>query len=251
MPEAVYVMPNSMVDRRPFNLAEGYPDRYTLCRLTLDPVSAAASMSRDELKAVASGALRTLFKTDDDMCPIPVMMLLAHVVALGTKGMDFSVDAELLKQPRFRLTDVRLFASILRDFAQYWEYGTMILSKHSDESLVILGVQLHNVHHSLKKRKRTGVTDAESSKDMESVEPSLAHDHLDTSPQPSIFETLSADLQVVYATCHKGTAKGRILAEQASRNLFPVFSSEVDIRSRIARMNRLMKFALTQRNRHA
>lgn len=169
---------------------------------------------------MASNALRTLFRHDDDLCPIPIMMLLAHVVAHGTKGIDFNSDAKLPKQPRFRLTDLPLFASILRDIARDWEHGTIILSKHNDESLIILSIQLHEGRRGLRKRKRAGDIAIDSLEVVNHAQSGGVNDHTTTpATQPSIFDTLHQDLQGVYAISLKGTAKGRIMAEQASFSL--------------------------------
>ncbi|KAJ7638541.1 MT-A70-domain-containing protein [Roridomyces roridus] len=152
----------------------------------------------DELKAVASAALRSLFLSGKVSAPITASQLLIRAIPLSTG-------------PRFRLTDLSRFESILESFAASWEHGTLSVSRGNGE-LTVMDVTFNNsgvlLGQSLHPRKRKRVVDEEAdSADGDAEETTLE-------PQATTLGSLSKELREVYAIMQTGTAKGRLLAEQ-------------------------------------
>ncbi|KAJ6599315.1 MT-A70-domain-containing protein [Mycena vulgaris] len=171
-------------------------------------------MSVDALRIVASSALYTLFSSGRASAPITSTQLLIRVITTKTPpGLLLNTSTA----PRFRLTDLRCFESILESFSPTWEHGTLSLSRENGEltvmdvSLVSSGVAQSALGESLNPRKRKRVVDEEADSaagDDDAEEPSF------DSPALTTLGSLSKELREVYAIMQKGTAKGRLLAEQ-------------------------------------
>lgn len=118
--------------------------------------------------------------------------------------------------PRFRLTDLSKFESILDSLSQNWDHGTIILAR-DDAGLAVMDVHLgspgsFNALASLTTRKRKRVID----EDADSAAGN--DDEQDSFEGPTVGSTtlgsLSKELKEVYTILQKSTAKGRLLAEQ-------------------------------------
>ncbi|KAJ7228901.1 MT-A70-domain-containing protein, partial [Mycena pura] len=162
---------------------------------------------QDSLKVVAASALYNLFSSGRASAPITSTQLLIRVVT--------SLLPSTSTAPRFRLTDLSLFESILESLSLTWEHGILSLSRENG-GLTVMDVSLNGttqstLGESLHPRKRKRVVDEEADSaagDDEAEDPSVE------SPLPTTLGSLSKELREVYAILQKGTAKGRLLAEQ-------------------------------------
>ncbi|KAG8989226.1 hypothetical protein FRB90_002345 [Tulasnella sp. 427] len=131
--------------------------------------------------------------------PIDSAKLLTYIVS-------WSLTAGIQKGSRLRLTEVQLLEDILEEFAERWNYGDLEISWTNDTSggmavgnisrVVVTRVQ---VEEPLRKRKRES-----------SEEPPVS----EQLPPVQDAHHISEDLREVYMMLQKGTAKGRLLAEQ-------------------------------------
>ncbi|KIY45858.1 MT-A70-domain-containing protein [Fistulina hepatica ATCC 64428] len=117
-------------------------------------------------------------------------------------------------QPRFRLTDLSLFESVLETLARVWDQGTILLSRDND-GVTVIDVRLDTPRSGAntfgtKKRKRVVDEDADSA----------AGNNCDDDEDYTSFEGsstlghLNKELRQVYGILQRCTAKGRLLAEQ-------------------------------------
>ncbi|KAJ7507511.1 MT-A70-domain-containing protein [Mycena galericulata] len=168
-------------------------------------------MSTDALKVVAASALYTLFSSGRVSAPITSTQLLIRVITTKTPPglLPYTSTA-----PRFRLTDLPRFESILESFSPIWEHGTLSLSRENGE-LTVMDVSLvpssTALGESLNPRKRKRVVDEEADS---AAGDDDAEDNSLESPVPTTLGSLSKELREVYAIMQTGTAKGRLLAEQ-------------------------------------
>ncbi|EKM59733.1 uncharacterized protein PHACADRAFT_88183 [Phanerochaete carnosa HHB-10118-sp] len=176
-------------------------------------------MSNDEkLKIVASNALRNLFASGQIHTPISSFDLLARVVSSGPPSPGLFPGPD--PPPNFRLTDLSRFEHILDSLSQDWEEGKIVLSR--DGEMTVLDVQLGQTSRGQngglgtaahgKKRKRIVDEDADSATAVQEDEASS--DAECRRPMPSTLDSLSKDMREVYALLQRGTARGRLLAEQ-------------------------------------
>ncbi|KAJ7667760.1 MT-A70-domain-containing protein [Mycena polygramma] len=171
-------------------------------------------MSTDALKVVAASALYSLFSSGKASAPITSSQLLIRVIT--TKSPP-GLLPNTSTAPRFRLTDLSRFESILESFSPTWEHGTLSLSRENGE-LTVMDVSLEPhgaaqsaLGESLNPRKRKRVVDEEADS---AAGDDDAEDLSFETPAPTTLGSLSKELREVYALMQKGTAKGRLLAEQ-------------------------------------
>ncbi|KAG8995267.1 hypothetical protein FRB90_000217 [Tulasnella sp. 427] len=152
------------------------------------------------VRETVSSALRALFSHPATLsAPIDSAKLLTYIVS-------WSLTAGIQKGSRLRLTEVQLLEDILEEFAERWNYGDLEISWTNDASggmvvgnisrVVVTRVQ---VEEPLRKRKRESSEEPPVSEELPPVQD--AHH-------------ISEDLREVYMMLQKGTAKGRLLAEQ-------------------------------------
>ena len=181
------------------------------------------TMSDDELKIIVIAAIQSLIKSGKFSLPATLMDLLAQVVA-------FKVPTGLLpnssSKTRFRLTDQSRFDSILQDLSQTWAQGTLSLSRQNGEVTIMdISLEPGPSHQALpgtesrsgeplnlRKRKRVIDEDADSAAGDDEAEDSSGD--VPGSQRASTLGSLSKELRDVYSLLQKGTAKGRLLAEQ-------------------------------------
>ncbi|CAL1701690.1 unnamed protein product [Somion occarium] len=177
--------------------------------------------SEDKLRLVASSTLNTLFSTGKADAPISSFDLLTRVISNGPPS---GVLPGNERPPNFRLTQLALFEHILDDISDSWEYGRIKVSRDIDTGeLTVLDVRLGESHTGQRrvdashgrKRKRVVDEDADSAagdedEEEEEERSEVAH----RGPPPSTLDSLSKEMKEVYSLLQRGTARGRLLAEQ-------------------------------------
>jgi mRNA m6A methyltransferase catalytic subunit len=172
--------------------------------------SSSSNASDRHIEALSSGLLN-LVNSGRIVPPIRASELLTHLIAATPRTPG--------ARPAFRLTDQLVLEASLRTLARHWEHGTIFLQQSQTGDLVLVDVQLGSTTHPVeKKRKRTVDDDADSAagSDAEAESPQSAEDdmlnaHGDIAPR---LGQLSVELKEVYALLQRGTAKGKLLAEE-------------------------------------
>jgi mRNA (2'-O-methyladenosine-N6-)-methyltransferase len=181
-------------------------------------------MLDDKLKVVAIHALKTLIASNQLTTPITSMELLTRVMSTKT-------PTSLLPDsppPKFRLTDLSRFEHIVEDLANSWNEGVITLSRdEASRKMIIWELESRQPGHASalgpstsqgdlgpKKRKRVIDEDADSAAGDEED-----YEEDDSAGASSAMANLNADMKEVIALLQKGTAKGRLLAEQVSPRL--------------------------------
>jgi mRNA (2'-O-methyladenosine-N6-)-methyltransferase len=171
-------------------------------------------MSDDELKLIVSATLKSLLTLGKISTPITSLQLLTRTISSKLPpGLLPGPSAP----PRFKLTDLARFEAILEDLSWSWESGTIVLSRDGG-SLNIIDLHLSTPGNaaacdsvSSRKRKRVVDEDADSAAGEEDTdEQELLIKRIPAMP----LGAFSKELKEVYAILQKGTAKGRLLAEQ-------------------------------------
>ncbi len=207
---------------------------YTVYLLTVTyitsniPHSHAMSVE-DKLKVVASSALESLFSSRAVTIPISSFDLLTRVVASGPPPVGLFPGPD--PTPRFRLVDLARFERILERLSESWDSGKISLARdqESDGSLTVMDVQLGissagQVERSptagRRKRKRVVDEDDDSAAggvdEEEILSPDKDKDKVEWKPSPSTLESLNKTMKEVYELLRRGSARGRLLAEQVS-----------------------------------
>ena len=189
-------------------------------------------MSNDErLKIIASDALKTLFSSGSIVTPVTSFDLLARIISQGPPkaGLLPGPDAP----PTFRLTDLALFDEILQCFSEEWSEGKMVLSRDNQVGeTTVLDVQLGQtskgqaaassafVHG--KKRKRVVDEDADSASGAQQEED--PGEELECKKViRSTLDSLSPEMREVYSLLQRGTAKGKLIAEQVCLQILDTY----------------------------
>ncbi|KAI0092838.1 MT-A70-domain-containing protein [Irpex rosettiformis] len=177
-------------------------------------------MSTDEkLKIVVSSSLRSIFCANKASTPISSFDLLTRVISAGPPPAGLLPGPAPL--PRLRLTDLKKFESVLESLAQEWDAGRMVISREDRSGdVTVLDVQLGRaskaqpvVPHG-KKRKRVIDEDADSAAGDAEEEEESVDDIGIRKPAPSTLDSLSKEMKEVYSLLQRGTARGKLLAEQ-------------------------------------
>ncbi|KAG8903828.1 hypothetical protein FRB99_002679 [Tulasnella sp. 403] len=162
------------------------------------------AMRQDEhpmpVRETASSALRALFSLPPRLSvPIDSSRLLTHIVS-------WSLTASVPNNSRLRLTDLTVLDGLLREFSDRWEYGNVEISiRRLPGGGTVVTLLRIRVDESPRKRKR------------ESSEEPLASG-VQSLPPVQDAHHISEDLREVYLMLQRGTAKGRLLAEQYRSN---------------------------------
>lgn len=183
-------------------------------------------MSDDALKIVASTALQSIFGSGKVSTPISAMSLLTRVIG-------FKLPAGLFPDsppPRFRLTDLARFESILESLSTNWDRANMTLVRENGELTVVevvlasssgqggssaTGTTLGESFLNSRKRKRVVDEEADSAAgDEESDDP--AYEEQGLLRASSTLANLNKEQREIYAMMQRSTAKGRLLAEQVN-----------------------------------
>ena len=172
-------------------------------------------MADEQFRNLVSETLYSLFPSSRIHTPLGSLELLSTAIAAdlaSTTG-----DSTAPRKPRFRLTDRSRFECAIEALAKHWERGSISIIR--DES----GVTVTDVHlgsssnaettaRVIGKRKRVKDEDADSA----AGSGDEAEDAYEEEAQKpcTTLAALSKELKEVYAFLQRGTAKGRLLAEQ-------------------------------------
>ncbi|KIM83785.1 hypothetical protein PILCRDRAFT_818810 [Piloderma croceum F 1598] len=167
-------------------------------------------MSDEQLKLVASSTINGLFSSGKISAPISSMDLLSRVISSSPLSGLLPTPP-----PRFRLTDLPKFESILDSLSQNWDQGTITLAR-DDGGLSVMDVHLGSPGSAntlagltARKRKRVIDEDADSAAGNDDEQ-----DSFEGPAGSTTLGSLSKELKEVYTILQKSTAKGRLLAEQ-------------------------------------
>ncbi|KAL5488175.1 IME4 [Sanghuangporus weigelae] len=161
-------------------------------------------MSADDLRCTVSQNLLQLVSSGAVQTPITAFELLAKFISLPPVSDSSTI---------FRLTDIRKLETILDDFSVCWDAGSISVVR-DDSNLTIVQVSLNgNQSTSLnnKKRKRLIDEDADSAEEEEALKSAVS---LKSKSASTSLNSLSKDLQEIYALLQRGTARQRLLCEQ-------------------------------------
>lgn len=177
-------------------------------------------MSDNELKVVAATAIQSLFTSGKVYTPITAMDLLARVITFKPPASLFTDSSS---SPRFRLTDLSRFQSILENLSHTWDRGTLSISVDNGE-MTVMDLTLEPPSQAssalapganTRKRKRVVDEDADSA----AGDADEAEDTEEFMQPTSTLGSLSKELREVYAILQKSTARGRLLAERVRLTL--------------------------------
>ncbi|KAG6880436.1 hypothetical protein C0992_000038 [Termitomyces sp. T32_za158] len=178
-------------------------------------------MSDDELRVLAITTLTSLMGSGKLLFPMSAMKLLAHVVSTKVPAGLFSTPS--MPNIRFRLTDQPRFERLLEELSRTWEEGFISLSRENN-TLTVQDIVLYSNGHTRpivdsvsgdatlsRKRKRVIDEDADSAAGNEETE--VFYEELG-SHATSTLGSLSKEMREAYAILQRGSARGRLLAEQ-------------------------------------
>ncbi|KAG8931341.1 hypothetical protein FRC02_002848 [Tulasnella sp. 418] len=148
------------------------------------------------LRENTSIALRSLFSgPSTPILPIQSADLLARIVTLGLHPQSKSTGKHL------RLTDLSLLEDLLEKFSASWEFGKLEISREpSSGAISVVHVEL--VGSNLNRKLKTSGSETDSPPNSATIVPVMDAHHI------------SKDLQEVYMMLQRGSAKGKLLAEQ-------------------------------------
>jgi mRNA (2'-O-methyladenosine-N6-)-methyltransferase len=177
-------------------------------------------MSDDELKLIVSATLKALLISGKVSPPLSSFQLLTRAISCELQPTAAKVFSRSeATTPRLKLTDLSRLESILEDLSCAWESGTIVLSREGG-SMTIVDLRLHSPGRcesvNPKKRKRVVDEDADSAAGDDAVE---ELDHVASNLAAVPLASFSHQLKEIYALLQKGTARGRLLAEQ----VYPCF----------------------------
>jgi len=175
-------------------------------------------MSEETLKLIASTAIYSLYTAGNFSTPISSFDLLTRIITFKPPpGLLPSTDP----LPRFRLTDRARLEGILQALAANWDKGSLVLSS-SNGGLNVNSIHLsdHPVEQS-RKRKRIVDEEADSAAGDEAEE---EEDSWVDGGNSLADDSLSQQQKQIFALLQKGTAKGRLLAEEV-RMAYPSHST--------------------------
>lgn len=160
-----------------------------------------ASVS-DDLKLAASQSLCQLINDGKLYLPVSSSHLLREFVALGP--IPPSVAS-------FRLTDLRKLEAILEELAAHWDAGTLSIIRDNNEVSLIHASCNSSGLASTRKRKR----EPEIDEDADSAEESESKKEIKSRGISTVpMSGLSMETRETYGLLQRGTAKGKLLAEQ-------------------------------------
>jgi hypothetical protein len=192
------------------------PVTFTRLVLSFHLLSSSSAMSDEQLKLVASSTINGLFSSGKTSAPISSMDLLSRVISSGPPSGLLPTPP-----PRFRLTDLPKFESILDSLSQNWDQGMITLAR-DDGGLTVMDVHLGSPGSvntlaglTARKRKRVIDEDADSAAGNDDEQ-----DSFEIPAGSTTLGSLSKELKEVYTILQKSTAKGRLLAEQVCILIF-------------------------------
>ena len=182
-------------------------------------------MLDDQLRLVTTTALKLILRdaSHSIVPPLTSMQLLTMIMTTQLPSGLFPSSSQ--PTPRFRLTDLHRLESILEGLSQphAWNEGYISVSRDNDTGeLTIWEVGLGPREISTgTKRKRVVDEEADSAAGSGGDDESETNSPGGFGWAKSALGGLSKEMRDVYALLQKGTAKGKLLAEQVK--LFPNF----------------------------
>lgn len=170
-------------------------------------------MPDDELQPFVSDILYNLFSANKSLCPISSLNLLLRIIQHSKE------------RPILRLTELPRFNAILTSLSTHWDKGSLCIAQEGDQVTVVdvllsTGRPKETLGDSfLNSRKRKRVIDEEADSaagDENEEEEEEAFPHESQKHLWSTLANLSKEQREVYAMVQRGTAKGRLLAEEVS-----------------------------------
>lgn len=161
-------------------------------------------MSSDDLKLSASLGIQNLLNSGKIRTPISSFDLLRQLVSLGPISPAIA---------RFRLIDLDKLDAILEEFSDYWDAGALSVIEDKDGYCVVqISLLNPGAVPQSRKRKRIVDEDADSAEEEEANQKEMLHTER-LAPRTAI-DALSKETREIYALLQRGTAKGRLLAEE-------------------------------------
>lgn len=156
----------------------------------------------DDLKLAASQCLQKLINDGKLYLPVSASYLLREFVTLS----PISPSAA-----SFRLTDLRKLEAILEELAVHWDAGTLLIIRDNGEVSLVHAACNSNGLPSTRKRKR----ELEIDEDADSAEESESRREIESKALSMVpMSSLPMETRETYGLLQRGTAKGKLLAEQ-------------------------------------
>ncbi|KAL1676437.1 MT-A70-domain-containing protein [Schizophyllum commune] len=168
----------------------------------------------DELRILVAAALHSLVNNKSIVLPMSSMDLLAHVITFKPPAGLFPPGAPYA---RLRLTDLRKFERILDTLTRTWDQGTVTIARNvEDGPLSVIDITLQtagssaNATFTARKRKRQ--VDEEDDSAAGTDEEVEREEH--TAVVQNQLSNVSKEMREAFTIILKGTARGRLVAEQ-------------------------------------
>lgn len=159
-------------------------------------------MVSEELKQITSRNLQELFGSRTVHAPISAFDLLVKFISLPSASSS---------KPTFRLTDLHKLEDILEELSESRDAGSLVVLR-DEEGLSVMQVYLEANAQQSRKRKRQVDDDADSAEEEQAL--TIAKSTGKTSTSTMTLTSLSKDMQEIYSLLQRGTARGKLLAEQ-------------------------------------
>jgi len=180
--------------------------------------SSSQTMSDDQLRLVTTTALKLILHDASQLLVPPITSMQLLTMIMTTKLPDGLFPLSSKPMPRFRLTDLHKLESILEGLSQphAWSEGYISISRDNDTGeLTIWEVGLGPREISTgTKRKRVVDEEADSAAGSGGEDENETNSASGFGWAKSALGGLSKEMRDVYALLQKGTAKGKLLAEQ-------------------------------------
>ena len=186
-------------------------------------ISAVLVMSvDDELRILVAAALHSLVNNKSIVLPLSSMDLLAHVITFSPPVGLFPPGAPYA---RLRLTDLRKFERILDTLTRTWDQGTLTIARNGEDGpLSVIDITLQttgssaNATFTARKRKRQ--VDEEDDSAAGTDEEVEREEH--TAVVQNQLSNVSKEMREAFTIILKGTARGRLVAEQVRDTFYPL-----------------------------
>jgi len=180
--------------------------------------SSSQTMSDDQLRLVTTTALKLILHDTSQSIVPPITSMQLLTMIMTTKLPNGLFPSSSKPMPRFRLTDLHKLESILEGLSQphAWSEGYISVSRDNDTGeLTIWEVGLGPREISTgTKRKRVVDEEADSAAGSGGEDENETNSAGGLGWAKSALGGLSKEMRDVYALLQKGTAKGKLLAEQ-------------------------------------
>lgn len=177
-------------------------------------------MSDDELRIVTTTALKILLGQGFSALAPPIASTELLTKIMTTKLPSSLFPDSSVPTPRFRLTDIHRLESVLEALSQpqAWDDGYISVSRDNNTGEMTIweiGLGPRKLNTGTK-RKRVVDEEADSAAGSGGEDEDEGSTAGASTWTKSALGGLSKDMRAVYALLQKGTAKGKLLAEQVS-----------------------------------